>query len=766
MSPLAAEAAVPEARRPSMGLFAATVFTSAALVFMVEPMIAKLVLPLLGGGPSVWNTSLAFFQAALLAGYGYAHALQRIGSLKAQAALHGLALVAAAIALPLRINDLAGPPSSTHPTLWLLGVLAVSIGAPFAALSATAPLVQAWHARTLGLSDGREPYALYAASNLGSLLALLAYPLVVEPAVSLHVQRLAWSSGYLAFILLIAGLALVLVRAHAGEGAVPAADRGPAPDWRTRVTWLTLAAVPSSLMLGVTSYLTTDVASAPFIWVLPLALYLATFIVAFQTKPAIPNDLTLPLQALTVAACATILPFATNSFVVQLPVHLAAFFFTALMCHQALVARRPAPGRLTEFYFWMSVGGVIGGAFNAFAAPVIFNDVWEYPAVLALACLLRPWNLDAKLDIRTWVLLGLGVLSALVSPVVSTFVAPHIYAKPLIGDLTQIDVFETLVKVFLGASAIAAFLLRGRGLLFFCVIAVLSIGAGAAADRTDTQRAWRSFFGVVKQSQTYVPAIGWVRMLAHGNTLHGAQALAPSRACNPLVYYARTAPIGQVFLSEEAAKPALDIGAVGLGTGSVSAYVRPSDRLTFFEIDPLVVRISTDPSHFAYTSRCAKGPVGFVLGDARLTLAKEPAGRFDILLIDAFSSDAVPTHLLTVEAVRGYLAKLKPDGVVVLHLSNRNLELNKPAMAVAKAASGFALIQHYRPAEADKAGWPSPEDAVIVGRSREALARFTADPRWEPTHPDAVRPWTDDYVNLVGALYRRVLEKLDPNSGE
>ena len=768
MTTLAAAVAATEARQPPAGLFVATVFASAALVFMVEPMIAKLVLPLLGGGPSVWNTSLAFFQAALLAGYAYAHLLQRARSLKAQAALHGLVLAAAAIALPLRINALAGPPSSTHPTLWLLSVLAVSIGAPFAALSATAPLVQAWHARTLGLKGGDEPYALYAASNLGSLLALLAYPLVVEPELTLHAQRLSWSAGYLAFILLMAGLAVALVRAHAGEATVRAADRGAAPSWRERLTWLAYAAVPSSLMLGVTSYLTTDVASAPFIWVLPLALYLATFIVAFQARPAIPADVTLTLQALAVAACVTVLPFMTNSFVLQLPIHLAAFFFTALMCHQALVARRPAPGRLTEFYFWMSLGGVVGGAFNAFVAPVIFNDVWEYPLVLALACLLRPWNAEAKLDIRTWALLVLGVASGVVSPVVNTFVAPHVYARPLVGAFTQVDLFETLVKVFLGAAAISAFLLRGRGLLFFCVIAVLSIGANAAADKTDTTQSWRSFFGVLKQSQTMVPALGGpVRMLAHGSTLHGAEALTPPWTCNPLVYYAQTSPIGQVFLAMEAARPALDIGAVGLGTGSVAAYVRPSDRLTFFEIDPLVIRISTDARHFAYTTRCAKGPVGYVVGDARLTLAREPPGRFDLLLIDAFSSDAVPTHLLTVQAVRGYLAKLKPDGVLILHLSNRNLELNRPAMAVAKAAGGYALIQHYRPQPGEHPeGWPSPEDAVIVARTPEALAGFAAQPRWRPTDAGGVRPWTDDYVNLVGALYRRVLEKLDPDGDE
>jgi hypothetical protein len=724
-------------RQPPAALFAVTVFASAALVFLVEPMVAKLVLPMLGGGPSIWNTSLAFFQGALLAGYAYAHLLQRVRSLKAQAVIHGLALVAAAVVLPLRINALAGEPSSNHPALWLLWVLALSIGAPFAVLSATAPLVQAWHARTLGARDGREPYALYAASNLGSLLALLAYPLLVEPTLTLQVQRLGWSGGYLAFILLMAGLAIALIRAHAGEGAVPVAEKGEAPTWRTRITWLVLAAIPSSLMLGVTTYLTTDVASAPFIWVLPLALYLGTFIIAFQDKPAIPRDVTLLLQGFAVAACATILPFTVNSFLIQLPIHLMAFFFTALMCHQALVARRPAPGRLTEFYFWMSLGGVVGGSFNAFLAPVIFNNVWEYPLVLALSCLVRPkgdWNLES----RTWVLFFLGVMAAVASPVINTFVAPHLFAKPLIGAMTQVELFDLLVKVSLGVTAISAFMLRGRSWLFFALIALLCQGAGAAADRTNTTQRWRSFFGVLRQSETIVPALGGpTRLLAHGTTLHGAEALTDRWACNPLVYYAHSAPIGQVFLGEEAAKPHLTVGAVGLGTGSVSAYVRSVDRLTFFEIDPQVIKVSTDPRHFRYISRCAQGPVDFVVGDARLTMAHQPADKFDILLIDAFSSDAVPTHLLTTEAVKGYLTKLKPDGVLILH---------------------------FRPKpDEDRAGWPSPEDAVIVARSPAGLAPFAADPRWRPTEAKGVRPWTDDYVNLIGALWRRLKQRMDPN---
>lgn len=761
--------AAPRARPPA-ALFALTVFASAALVFMVEPMVAKLVLPQLGGSPQVWNTSLAFFQAALLVGYAYAHALQRLRSLTAQALVHGAALVAAACALPLRVNELFGPPSSNHPTVWLLGVLAVSIGAPFAVLSATAPLAQAWHARVVGGDEGREPYVLYAASNLGSLLALLAYPVAVEPALTLHAQRFGWSGGYLAFILLMAGLAIAVIRAGTAEPAAPQtrpaeAAQPPSVSWRRRITWVALAAIPSSLMLGVTTYITTDVASAPFLWVLPLALYLLTFIIAFQARPAIPPDLTLVLQAAAVAACAAILPFVTNPFAIQLPVNLAAFFLTALMCHQALVARRPEPARLTEFYFWMSLGGVIGGAFNAFLAPAIFDNVWEYPLVLALSCLVRPWG-DWRPARFAWAMLILGVLGAVAVPILTTFAAPHVHARSIVGGLTQADAFQLGVTVCLGAAVIAAFLVRGRAWMFLAVIAVLSVGANAAADRTDTTHSWRSFFGVLHQAETQVPALGGpVRMLSHGTTLHGAEALSPPWRCNPLVYYATSSPIGQVFLAQQREKPSLRIGAVGLGTGSVSAYVRRGDRLTFFEIDPLVIRVSSDPAHFAYTTRCAKGAVDYVLGDARLTLARQPAGVFDVLLIDAFSSDAVPTHLLTVQAVRGYLTHLKPDGVLILHLSNRNLDLNGPAQAVAKAAGGVALIQHYRPAPGqDLGGWPSPEDAVIVARSPAGLARFAHDRRWQPTDPDRVRPWTDDYTNLVGALWRRLKQRMDPTS--
>ncbi|WP_235528710.1 MULTISPECIES: spermidine synthase [unclassified Phenylobacterium] len=726
-------------------LFAVTTFASAGLVFMVQPMVAKLVLPLLGGSSSVWNTSIAFFQTALLVGYGYAHFLQRVKSVRTQALVHVAALLIAALALPLRVTGALGEPSSEYPSLWLLGVLAVSIGAPFAVLSATAPLVQAWHARTIHAETGAEPYALYAASNLGSLLALLAYPALVEPLATVKGQTSGWSAGYVAFVMLMATLALFVSRARvaAVQGAIASAT--PAPSWRQRAIWVGLAAIPSSLMLGVTTHITTDVASAPFLWVIPLALYLATFIIAFSDKPIISAETTLLLQAAAVVACAAMLPFKAANFPLQLFVHLAAFFLTALMCHQALVARRPDPAQLTEFYLWMSFGGVVGGAFNAFLAPVILSNVWEYPLVLALACLARPGL--GPVERWRWLTLIIGVIAAVIAPLIAV-------------KMGMSKEYKAIVFALMAVTTVCAFLIRRRMIVFFGLVVVLSLSAAAIGDRVDVRQSWRSFFGVLRQSEMPSPGMeGQLRMLSHGTTLHGAQAQNPKYMCRPLVYYAPETPIGQVFTHETKRPSGLRVGAVGLGTGAVAAYTRRGDHLTFFEIDPLVIRLATDPKHFSYTTICARGKIDYVVGDARLTLAKQPDQAFDILLIDAFSSDAVPAHLLTVEAMKGYLTKLKPDGVLILHLSNRNLELRGPAMAVAEAAGGFALIQRHQTAKDSPPLWESAEDALIVTRSLQALAPYEADKRWSQTDPTAVRPWTDDYTNLPGAMYAEMKAK-------
>ncbi|MFC3078066.1 spermidine synthase [Phenylobacterium terrae] len=737
------EAGAKPAASISPALFAVTVFASAGLVFMVQPMVAKLVLPLLGGSPSVWNTSIAFFQAALLAGYGYAHLLQRVSSVRRQAMIHAAALLVAALALPLRVSELAGPPSSEHPSLWLLAVLALSIGAPFAVLSATAPLVQAWHARVFRAQGGPEPYVLYAASNLGSLIALLAYPLIIEPTTTVQGQRYGWSLGYVAFALLMSALAFRAGRS-AAEAPTASAELPAAPpaSWPRRLAWMALAGVPSSLMLGVTTHLTTDVASAPFLWVLPLALYLATFIIAFSEKPAISPGVALVLHAIAVAACAAMLPFKTSNFLLQMAVHLAAFFFTALICHQRLVSLRPAPERLTEFYFYMSLGGVLGGAFNAFAAPVIFPSVYEYPLMLVLGCLARPWG--GRIALWRWFVFLVGIAAA--------------YAA---GIIVQSEGFDENVKLLLGIVALCALINSGRALLFFALIGAISVAAELVGDRVDTRQSWRSFFGVLRQSQMPVPGVGVVKMLSHGTTMHGAQATHPDYDCRPFTYYALETPIGQVFLAGREKPHPLTIGAVGLGTGAVSAYTRPGDVLTFYEIDPLVKRIATDPKNFTYISTCAEGRIDYVIGDARLTLQKEPKDKFDILLIDAFSSDAVPAHLLTVEAVRSYLDRLKPDGVLILHLSNRNLALAEPAAAVVKAAGGQGLMQVYYHDQSNPLMWASSVEAMIAGKTPEALAPYRNDPRWSAIDDAGVRPWTDDYTNLPGALYAQMKSRMD-----
>jgi SAM-dependent methyltransferase len=729
-------------------LFVIAVFTSAALVFMVQPMVAKLVLPLLGGSPAVWNTSMAFFQFALLVGYGYAHFLQKLPTVRRQIIVHIAALVIAAFVLPLRISGLMGEPSSTAPALWLIGVLTLSIGLPFAILSATAPLVQAWYARThMGEGSG-EPYALYAASNLGSLLALLAYPILMEPLLTLQAQRFTWSAGYVGFVLILGALALLVWRStQTVAGAVqapPPAVVAP-PSLRERVIWIALAAIPSSLMLGVTTHLATDVASAPFMWVAPLALYLVTFIIAFQTKPMIPPYWALLLQAAALPATVFLLPQQGNALALQLVLHLGCFFLSALVCHQALVARRPDPAHLTIFYLCLSIGGVVGGAFNAFVAPQAFDWVMEYPLVLVLAGLARPWR-GGRLTVWETGVLAVGVLATL---------AATLFADS-IREILTFDRMLTL-KTLLAVGIISAFLLRERGLVFTALLALLSVGSHVVSDPAQVISTERSFFGVLRQTTVQEPRLGGtIRLLAHGTTLHGAQVPDARWRCKPMVYYAQETPIGQVFTMTQLVRPTMRVGAVGLGTGSVAAYVRPGDHLTFFEIDPLVIDIAHTSGDFTYTTECAKGQIDFVVGDARLTLQKQPDAAYDILLIDAFSSDAIPAHLMTVEAVRGYLDKLKPDGVLILHLSNRNLELKSPAAAVVLAAGGYPLLQEYRQGSAFPRYWESSEDVMIVGKTRAALAPYEAEGFWTEAPTNGVKPWTDDYTNLVGALWRNL----------
>ena len=720
--------------RPALApwLFVIAVFSSAALVFLVEPLIGKMLLPQLGGSPAIWNTSLAFFQLALLAGYGYAHALQRLSTVRLQMAVHLLVLAGAALVLPLRVTGVFGQPWINAPALWLAAALAVSLGPPFAALSATAPLLQAWYARLNGQGpEGPSPYRLYAASNLGSLLALAAYPALVEPLVGLSAQARAWSLAYLVFTAFLTAMTAMAWRAP--STATPMLEAAPTTPWRERLLWIALAAAPASLLTGVTAHITADVASVPFLWVVPLELYLGTFVIAFSGVAKGPAKWLLNLQVLAIPASLMMLFEPTTPWPEQLVVHLTAFFVAALVCHQVLAARRPPPARLTEFYLCMSLGGVIGGGFNAFLAPLLFPDVWEYPAVLVLACLFRPSETaERERPTAVWLVAGL------------------IWVAPLcVPHLVLLDILR---QALLLAPTVIAVMLRRRAVAVTVLFAALALAAEVQGIGRYKEHH-RSFFGVMHLADIQVRGLGPTRIMVHGTTLHGVQAQDRARRCQPTAYYAPASIIGSIFAKERARGPRR-MGIVGLGAGTVAGFVRPGDSMRFFEIDPLVARITLDPAYFSFVHGCAKGPVDVVLGDARLSLAREPAAAYDLLMIDAFSSDSVPTHLLTVEAIRGYLRLVKPDGVLLLHLSNRNLELVGPAAAAVKAAGASALKGVHWVDAATSPYLESPGIVLLAAPNPRTLDRYRNDREWTPT-VRRTRAWTDDYTNVWGAMIAR-----------
>jgi SAM-dependent methyltransferase len=742
-------ASVPVARQGNfvVTLFAATALTSAALVFMVEPMIAKMVLPQLGGSPAVWNACMAFFQAALLAGYLYAHLLQQLPRISSQIVTHLALLAAASLVLPFGIDGAFGAPGVGAPVVWLLKVLTLSIGAPFAILSASAPLLQAWYVRSaVQASEAGNPYILYSASNLGSMLALLSYPTIVEPSLSVHSQSTGWSLGYFGFGVLMATIGMVVWRktlpapVGATQSIGAASVANAEPSWRARLQWLALAAVPSSLMLGATTYISDDVASVPFLWVIPLALYLLTFIVSFQAEPAISNERALLWQVVFVTMAAALLCISTSSLATHLFVYTGAFFFSALVCHRRLADSRPDARHLTEFYLCLSAGGVLGGMFNAFLAPQIFSSVAEFPLVLAAAVLARPWD-GASLSRTSIAGTAIGIAA--------------VAAIALVPDTRQ-TLYVPVALAVAGAAAAAS--VSKKTALFamtigaFCLEAVL-----VPPDREMNLLAARSFFGVYRVTSGIDPAMGRLHLMFHGTTIHGAQALTPAERCRATTYYAGTTPLGQALANVLSRHPRAHVGVVGLGVGTLATYTRPGDRMRFFEIDPEVQTIAQDRRYFTYLSDCAKGHIDVVLGDARLTLARERPADFDLLMLDAFSADTVPTHLLTVEALRLYLGLLKPDGILVLHLSNRNLALEAPVAATAREIGAIALMQDFAPPKSATVFGVTPTQAMLIAKSRDAASGFIGDKRWRPARDDGARPWTDDYSNVFGALLRKAM---------
>ena len=726
-------------------LYTLTLFVSAALLFLVQPMIARMLLPLFGGTPAVWNTCMVFFQALLLAGYGYAHvATARLGS-RRQAMLHLAVLLLPLAVLPLTVPTGWSLPNTGHPVAWLLGLLLVTVGLPFFVVSTSGPLMQRWFADS-GHPAASDPYFLYAASNSGSMLALLAYPFLLEPNLTLAAQGRVWAAGYGLLVLLTAACGAALLRAPAPKDA-KAIGVGPDPATppvtsRRRLRWVLLAFVPSSLLLGVTNFITTNVAPVPLLWVLPLALYLATFILAFARSRVLPPGVLfrwLPLAALLVVF--VLLDEGTELPVgVLAGVHLFGLFWVATTCHCLLAGDRPPAGRLTEFYLWLSAGGVLGGLFNALVAPVFFAGPWEYPLVLVLACVLRPappwsarpgwWDLALPA--------GLGALTA------GLVLSAKAYGLPP-GELA--------VGVMFGLPAVLCYTFVDRPVRFALGLGALLLAAGLFRDVHGTVLyRTRSFFGIHRV--TLDPS-GAFHMLVHGNTVHGQQSVDPARRGEPLTYYHRTGPAGRVFAALRGDERLWRVALVGLGAGALACYGEEGQEWTYYEIDPAVERIARDGRLFTFLSDAERRGVrlGVVPGDARLTLARrgEPCG---VLVVDAFSSDAIPVHLLTREALRVYLGRLRDDGVLAFNISNRYLDLEPVLAGLARDAGLECFVcEDLVVRDDEKRGGKAPSIWAVMARRRGHLAKVLADGRWQPARPRAgMAVWSDDFSNLFGVL--------------
>jgi hypothetical protein len=703
------------AHRATLGLFATAIFAGAMLLFLVEPMVARMVLPLFGGSQAVWTTSMLFFQVVLLAGYGYAHASTRLLGPSRQPIVHAVVLVLAVAALPIG-RGLAPPPANASPSLWLLGVLALAVGAPFFVVTTASPLLQRWLV-TSGHTAGRDPYFLYAAGNVGSLLALLAYPVVVEPLLTLHQQARLWSIGYVLFALLCFGCLIVARRGSALVQSASARARVPSLAWKTRARWVATALVPSSLMLGVTTYISTDVASFPLLWVLPLAVYLLTFVIAFARRPLVTSATAARILPLPVALVfAQILGAVSLPLPVTLFTQLLVLFFVGALAHGRLAEERPAPERLTEFYFLLSIGGVLGGALNALVAPLVFNSVLEYPLMLVFALALRRGARGRMFDLV---------------PVQLVLVACLVGLSLVHG--------ASAVRVVFAVTVLAVLAIGARHPLRLTLsFALLTLLLGLASGGLHTER---TFFGVLRVTDN-----DGEHQLYHGTTLHGVERLVGPHAGEPLSYYARRGPVGDVF----AAYPRFDrVDAIGLGVGTLAAYGRPGERLTFYELDPAVARIASNPRFFTYL-RDSRADVKIVLGDGRRTIANVPEGTSDLVIIDAFSSDAVPVHLLTREALALYVSKLSPGGLIAFHVTNRHLDL-APVVARAGRALGLAVVERHDRAKG--AGVTrTPSWWVVLARSPQRLESLLARPGWRIPKVTSGRVWTDDYSNVLSVV--------------
>jgi hypothetical protein len=782
-------------------LYAITLFLSAGLLFLVQPLFAKMVLPLLGGTPAVWSTCMVFFQAALVAGYAYAHVSTKLMGVRKQALLHAAVMLVPLFVLPLAVPEGWRSPTQGNPIGWLLGLLAAAIGLPFFVVASTAPLLQKWFTATRH-PTARDPYHLYAASNCGSMAAVLAYPLLFEPTLRLGEQRWVWSRGYALLTVLIWGCAIALRKSPATgiEPLIEPEPRAEAPQlaihrreravsWGRRLRWTALTAAPSSLMLGVTTYITTDIAVVPLLWVIPLALYLLTFILVFARRTVLSHRWMLRLLPIAVVVMLLVLlSEATEPVWLVVCLHLAVFFIATMVCHGELAHDRPDTSHLTEYYLLMSIGGMLGGVFNALVAPMLFTSIAEYPVALIVTCVLVP-SYRAYCEVEP----GAGSqrmiprVRAFFTPFMPRLVADHwpriadILYPVLLGVATIAVVLrangivdpDDKMRLILtaGLPAVVCFVLSGRPVRFgLAVGAVLFAGHFDIVTRGMVMEAHRSFFGVHRITR-YARALGEgqpdvrVNQLFHGTTLHGMQFLdewqKPDLADQPLTYYHRNGPIGQIFRAfrEDDPERLNRVGIVGLGPGGLLAYGEAGDRFSVYELDPVVETIATNARFFTFYNRALerKVDVPITLGDARLKLAEVGDGAFDLLILDAFSSDSIPVHLLTKEAVEMYLKKLDERGLLAFHISNRYLRLEPVMAALANALELICVIQNDTVSDRQRQQEKYySSDWVVMAKSLEDLKPLGLDmpnSKWRVAASEAgFQMWTDDFSNILSVF--------------
>jgi hypothetical protein len=723
-------------------LFAGTLFISATLMFILQPLFGKLLLPLLGGSPAVWNTCMVFYQTLLFLGYLYAHFLSVKFSPHRQIQIHAVIIAISLIALPVALPDNPIPPTDSNPTLWLMWTLFLAIGLPFFIVSTTSPLLQKWFSK-VGHHTSEDPYYLYGASNAGSMLALLSYPFLIEPNIGLLEQKSYWSFGFGLLCIFIIGCAIVMWRSHQTNIANSSVVDEPEQElsMSTKLHWLALAFVPSSLLLGLTNFISTDIASAPLLWIIPLTLYLLTFILVFSKWADKIHPIMVSLQPII------LLPFIAYAFVdpaalpywLNLILHLVAFFLAVMVCHGELAKSRPHTQHLTSFYLVMSFAGMLGGMFNTFVAPFIFNAVYEYPLMIIAALLLRPGFHSQKISLQA------------AFPLALLFIGLAVYF--LNDRLSQSLIYSATNALILLAGLSYAFRSRPISLaLLSGVILFFTFGIQTLISNTIFQE--RSFFGVFSVRESVLMDENGqpekYHELFHGTTKHGAQRLASHLQTTPLTYYSRLGPMGQFFSAYDNQNQNWEIGTVGLGAGALACYAKPQQHWTQYEIDPLVIGIAKNPKYFTYLKLCGKNST-FKVGDARLSLKHEPDQKFDLLIMDAFSSDSVPTHLLTREAIELYFAKLKPNGLLAFHITNRHLELKKVISDHVKYLKLSALIQEFKPQK--EMPLVIATDWVVMAKKAETLTplRQSRLGSWQklPLYFD-MKPWTDDFTNIIG----------------